>query len=308
MVIARLMIRDGRYGAGFSAATSAAAATIGPMVPPSIPMIFYSVIANTSVAAMFLGGMVPGLLMGVALTVAIVILARRKNLPRVQPPDARALVRITLRALLPLSLPVLLLVVIYTGIATPTEAAAVAACYALVLTVVIYRTTGFADLVRIVQDTVHNIATVGLIIVGAFVFNYIIANENVPQLLHAAIEEWHPGPIAFLLAVNAMFLVLACVLDGITMLLVLVPLLVPLAADIGIDPVHFGVVVILNMMIGLAMPPHGLLLFVMHGLTGAPLGDIFREVLPLFAALVVVLLAVTLMPALVLALPHALGY
>ncbi|MBU6498218.1 MAG: TRAP transporter large permease subunit [Rhodospirillales bacterium] len=211
-------------------------------------------------------------------------------------------------ALPALALPGLLLAIIYSGIATPTEAAAIAASYALVLTMLVYRTMTIAGLWHVIEETVRSIATVGLIIVGAFMFNYIIANENVPQLLHGLLAAWRPGPVAFLLAVNVVFLVLACVLDAITMLLILVPLLVPLATAIGIDPVHFGVVIILNMMIGLALPPHGLLLFVMHGLTRAPLGAIFREVLPLVAALLAVLLAVTLIPALALALPHALGY
>ncbi len=308
LVIARMMIRDGRYGAGFAAATSAAAATIGPIVPPSIPMIFYALIANTSVAAMFLGGLVPAAMMAMALIGAIVVLARRRRLPSLPPPPWRAVPRIFVRAALALALPVLLLAIIYSGVATPTEAAAIAASYALILTTVIYRSTGFAELWRVVQDTVRGIATVGMIIVGAFMFNYIIANENVPQLLQDLLARWHPAPLAFLLAVNILFLTLACVLDAITMLLVLVPLLVPLAVEIGIDPVHFGVVLILNMMIGLALPPHGLLLFVMHGLTDAPLGSIFREVLPLMGALLMVLAAVTLFPALVLALPHALGY
>jgi C4-dicarboxylate transporter DctM subunit len=308
LVVARMMIRDGRYGAGFAAATSAAAATIGPIVPPSIPMIFYALIANTSVAAMFLGGLVPAVLMAASLIACVAILARRKNLPAIPPPPLAAFPRIVARAFLPLMLPVILLFIIYSGVATPTEAAAIAAFYALLLTTVIYRTTGPAELFRILVDTVRGIATVGLIIVGAFVFNFIIANENVPALLGAAIESLKPSPLEFMFGVNVLFLALACVLDAITMLLVLVPLLVPLAVGLGIDPVHFGVVIILNMMIGLALPPHGLLLFVMHGLVGAPLGSIFREVLPLVGALLVVLIAVTLVPGLVLALPHALGY
>lgn len=308
LVIARMMMRDGGYTPGFAAATSAAAATIGPIVPPSIPMIFYALIANTSVAAMFLAGIVPAVLMTAAMMGCIVLLARRKALPALPPPPWRALPRILLRAALPLMLPVLLLGIIYSGIATPTEAAAIAASYALLLTVAVYRTTDFAGVVRVIDQTVHGIATVGLIIVGAFVFNYIIANENVPQLLQSALAAWQPPRLLFLLAVNVIFLALACVLDAITMLLVLVPLLVPLAVALGVDPVHFGVVVILNMMIGLALPPHGLLLFVMHGLTGAPLGAIFREVLPFVGALLLVLVAVTLVPGIALALPHALGY
>ena len=308
LVVARMMIKDGRYGAGFSAATSAASATIGPIVPPSIPMIFYALIANTSVAAMFLAGLVPAALMALALIVAVTLIARRRGFPATPPPPWREIPCIGARAALPLFLPVLLLGIIYSGVATPTEAAAIAASYALILTCLVYRSTGLAALAAVTLETVRNIATVGLIIVGAFIFNFIIANENVPSLLQDALTRWSPPPLLFLLAVNVLFLALACVLDAITMLLVLVPLLVPLAVATGIDPVHFGVVVILNMMVGLALPPHGLLLFVMHGLTGAPLGSIFREVLPFVLALLAVLAAVTLIPSISLALPHALGY
>jgi C4-dicarboxylate transporter DctM subunit len=228
LVIARMMIKDGRYGAGFAAATSAASATIGPIVPPSIPMIFYALIANTSVAAMFLAGLVPAVLMAASLFGAIAILARRKNLPIVPPPPWREVPRIFVRAIPALLLPVLLLAIIYSGIATPTEAAAIAATYALALTTLVYRSTSFAELRAVVEETVRNIATVGMIIVGAFMFNYIIANENVPQLLQGVLTRWHPAPLSFLFAINLLFLALACVLDAITMLLVLVPLLVPL--------------------------------------------------------------------------------
>jgi tripartite ATP-independent transporter DctM subunit len=304
LIIARMMTRDGRYSPGFAAATSAAAATIGPIVPPSIPMIFYALIANTSVGALFIGGLVPAALMASSLMICISIIARRKNLPRGEPVPWNAYPRIIRRAAPPLLLPVILLGIIYSGVATPTEAAAIAAAYALALAFLVYRSASLADLVNIFAET----ASVGLIIVGAFVFNYVIAAENVPQLLQAVLTAWHPSALAFLAAVNLVFLALACVLDAITMLLVLVPLLVPLAAALHINLVHFGVVVILNMMIGLALPPHGLLLFVMHGLTGTPLGSIFREVLPLVGALLVVLIAVTLIPGLVTALPIAFGY
>jgi TRAP-type C4-dicarboxylate transport system permease large subunit len=155
---------------------------------------------------------------------------------------------------------------------------------------------------------VRSTASVGLILAGAFVFNYAIAAENVPQALQAAILHWNPSPLMFLAGVNVLLLALACVLDAITMLLVLVPLLVPVAVGLHIDPVFFGVLVILNMMIGLALPPHGLVLYVMSNLTQTPIGDIFREVLPFVAALLVVLIAVTLLPDLVLALPRHFGY
>lgn len=306
LVVARMMISSGGYTPGFAAATSAAAATIGPLVPPSIPMIFYALIANTSVGAMFLAGIVPACLMAGSMIVAIRILARRRNFPVMTDAPAMTL-GLVLRAIPALSLPVLLVGIIYSGIATPTEAAAVAAAYAILLAVASPRSS-LVWIYDAIVESVRAIAMVGLIIVGAFVFNYMVADAGLPQVLAHALAAWHPPALLFLFVLNLVFLALACVLDAITMLLVLVPLLVPLAVSLGINPVQFGVVLILNMMIGLALPPHGLLLFVMHSLTEAPIGDIFREVLPLVLSLLAVLAATTLVPAVSLALPHVLGY
>ncbi len=304
LIVARMMTRDGRYPPGFAGATSAVAATLGPLVPPSIPMIFYALIANVSVGAMFLAGVLPAIGSAAAMMVAIAIIARRRNFPRETPPPWREIGPIFLRALPPLALPGLLLGIIYSGIATPTEAAAIAAAYALVLATIVYRSVGFRDLYNVVSDTVRQTAAIGLIMSGAFVFNYAIANENMPQLLRNTLIAWNLPPIGFLLSVNALLLLLAVAIDEITILLVIVPLLVPVASGLGINLVHFGVVVMLNMMVGLALPPHGLLLFVISGLTGTPIGAIFREVPPFILTLIAVLMLATLSPGLILWLPR----
>jgi tripartite ATP-independent transporter DctM subunit len=308
LIVARMMMRDGRYPAGFAAATSVVSATIGPLVPPSIPMIFYALIANASVGALFLAGLFPALLIAGALMCAIAFVARRRGFPAEPPVPWRAIPPIFLKALLPLALPGILLGIIYTGVATPTEAAAIAAAYALVLAFLIYRSITIVKLGGVILETLKTTATIGLIMAGAFVFNYAIANENLPQLLRNTLVAWHFAPIAFLLSVNLLLLALAILIDEITILLVVVPLLVPVAQGLGIDLVHFGVVIVLNMMVGLALPPHGLLLFVVNGLTGTPLAAIFREVPIFVAAMLVVLLAVTLLPALALTVPHFFGY
>ena len=209
---------------------------------------------------------------------------------------------------LPLALPVILLGIIYSGIASPTEAAAVAAAYALILAFAVYRTMSLARLVDVVVETVSTTATIGLIMAGAFVFNYAIANEGVPQLIRNGLVAWNLAPVTFLLCVNVLLLLLAVLIDEITILLVIVPLLVPVARSLGIDVVHFGVVIVLNMMVGLALPPHGLLLFVVNGLTGIPLAEIFREMPVFVATMLVVLIAVTLFPDLALTVPRLLGY
>jgi C4-dicarboxylate transporter DctM subunit len=308
LIVARMMTCDERYPRGFAAATSAVAATLGPLVPPSIPMIFYALIANVSVGALFLAGTVPALATAAALMGAIALIARRRNFPAEPPPPWGAIGPIFVRALPPLALPVILLGIIYSGIATPTEAAAIAAAYALILALVVYRSITLRALTTAVSETVAQTAAIGLIMSGAFVFNYAVANENVPQLLRNTLVAWNLPPIGFLLCVNLLLFLLAIVIDEITILLVIVPLLVPVAEALHIDLVHFGVVIMLNMMIGLALPPHGLLLFVVSNLTGTSLADIFREVPIFILTMIAMLLFVTFVPDFVLWLPRVAGF
>ena len=211
------------------------------------------------------------------------------------------------RAVPALALPGILLGLIYSGITTPTEAAAIAASYALVLALVVYRTLRLAQLHIVISDTVRTTAMIALIMSGAFVFNYAVANEGVPQLIQRTFLGWNLSPTGFLLCVDVLMLLLAVVLDEVTILLVIVPLLVPIAQNLGIDLIHFGIVVVINMMIGLTLPPHGLLLFVMSGLTGTPLDEIFREVPPFVVAMLAIVLLVTFFPELALWLPRTAG-
>src|SRR5215470_13548788 len=289
LIVARMMMRGERYPAGFAAATSVASATIGPLVPPSIAMIFYALIANASVGALFLAGLVPAAAMAAALMACIAVIARRRSFPAEPSRSWQAFPAIFAAAVLPLALPAILLGIIYSGIASPTEAAAIAAGYALLLAFAVYRSMNLSRLAEAVADTVTSTATIGLIMAGAFVFNYAIANEGVPQLIRNSLVAWNLAPITFLLSVNVLLLLLAVLIDEITILLVIVPLLVPVAQSLGIDVVHFGVVIVLNMMVGLALPPHGLLLFVINGLTGTPLAEIFREMPAFVAAMLAVL-------------------
>ena len=307
LIVARMMTKNGRYPAGFAAATSAVAATLGPLVPPSIPMIFYALIANASVGALFLAGIVPALGTALALMVTIYFIARRRGFPAETPPPWRELFPLFLSALPPLALPGILLGIIYSGIATPTEAAAIAAAYALALAFGVYRSMPVSKLYGVTAETVHQTAAIALIMSGAFVFNYAVANESVPVLIRNTLLSWHLTPVAFLLSVNVLLLLLAVAIDEITILLVIVPLLVPVAEGLHIDLVHFGIVIMLNMMVGLALPPHGLLLFVISNLTGTSLAEIFKEVPIFIGTMLAVLLVITLTPEIVLWLPRLMG-
>jgi tripartite ATP-independent transporter DctM subunit len=307
-LLTEMMVKTGRYPPGFAAAVSAAAATIGPIIPPSIPMVLYALVSDASIGYLFLGGIVPGLIMGLALMLAIAAVARRRNFPRDNSVPLRAIPRATWRALPPLMLPVILLFGIYGGAATPTEAASIAALYALFLASILYRALSIKEVVRLFSESARATAVVTLLIAGAFVLNYIVASENIPQLIARSLETVDVSPLVFLLLVNGLFLLLGCLFDATTLLLVMVPLFLPTCRALGIDLVHFGVVVVVNIMIGLITPPYGVLLFVMNGLTGIPLRDIIREIWLFVAILVAALLIMILIPDTVLWLPKLMGY
>ncbi len=307
-VIIGMMVDKNRYPPGFAAAVTAASATIGPIIPPSIPMVLYALVADTSVGFLFLGGIVPGLIMAVSLMAAIAIIARTRDFPT-EPPITRTEVPgVVGRAIPPLLMPVILLGGIYGGVATPTEAAAIAAAYALLLAVIVYRALSLGQIVDILVQSTRATTIVAMIIAGAFVFNFIVAIEGLPNALADWLATINLPPLAFFLLVNAVFLVLGAFLDTITLLLILVPLLMPSVRSLGIDTVHFGVVIVVNMMIGLVTPPYGVLLFVINGLTDIPLRDIVRELWPFLLILIVALLAMTVFPGLVLSVPRLFGY
>src|SRR3982751_4138128 len=307
LVTIRAMEKAG-YPRGFAAAIVAASSVLGPIIPPSIPMILYALMANASIAALFLAGVIPGLIIAAAMMLVVWRTAERRDFP-VEPPIARAeRPRVLARAALPLGMPVVLLGGIYSGAFTPTEAAAVAALYALVLAGVIYRELGAAQLFAAFADTARQSAVILLMICGAFAVNYAVTAEQLDKALAAWIGALGLRPLAFLIVVNLVFLLLGCIIDATTMLLVLVPVLLPTVAALGIDPVYFGVLIVINITIGLVTPPYGLLLFVLAALTKIPLREIVRESWALIGALVASLALMVAFPGLVLWLPRVLGY
>ncbi len=304
LITIRQMLAKPGYPPGFAGAVVVASATIGPIIPPSIPMVIYALISGASVGSLFLAGVIPGLLMAIALMITVQIIAIRRNLPRETPAPRSIWLNLARRAMLPLSLPVVLLSGIYSGAFTPTEAAAVAALHALILAGPVYRALDLRGLYHVLLDSARSSAVITLVIAGAFLLNYVFTAEGIPRLLAAWIEQQHLGQTGFLLMVNLAFLILGCFLDTTVMLLVFVPMLLPSVNALGIDVVHFGIVVIVNMMIGLVTPPFGMLLFVTHALTGVPIRAMVREGWPFLIALLVVLLLITLWPALTLWLPN----
>lgn len=307
-IIANMMTCDGRYTKSFTAALTASAAVIGPIVPPSIPMVLYALVSNTSIGFLFLAGIIPGVLMALMLMALVVVQSRRQNFPVEAPTPLRELPGITIGAFPALLMPVVLLGGIYSGAMTPTEAAAVAAAYAFLVSAVLYRSISLRALYASLTSGARSSASIGMLIAGALVFNYVVTAENIPQALRLYLSGWDLTPLQFLILVNIVLLLLGAMLEGTAILLIIVPVFIPTAVALGIDPVHFGVVAVVNIMIGLITPPYGLLIFIMQSITKARLKDIFSDLVPFIVALLLVLAALTLFPDLVLWLPRQFGY
>ena len=303
-----LMTKDGKYTPAFAAALTAASSVIGPIIPPSIPLVLYALVSDTSIGYLFLAGVVPGLLIGASQMGLIAYTARRRNFPVEAVVPLRELPRVTWDAFPALMMPVILLGLLYSGVTTPTEAAAAAAAYALLVSALLYRSIGWRDVHQSLMTSARVTISIGMLIAGAMVFNYVITAENIPKTLAVVLKGWEMSPLGFLLLANVILLVLGCFLEGTTILLVIVPVLLPTAQLVGVDPVHFGVVAVVNIMIGLVTPPYGLLLFMMVKIAEVPLKDLVREVMPFLAVMIGALAVITLFPGLVLFLPRLMGY
>ncbi len=303
-----MMTRDNRYTPSYAAALTAVTAVVGPIIPPSIPLVIYALVSDASIGYLFLGGVVPGLLMSFMQMGQVAWTARRKNFPVEEAVPLREIPRITWRAFPALMMPVILLGCIYTGVTTPTEAAALAAAYALVISVVVYRSLSAREAYSALLISTKTSASIGMLIAGSLVFNYVVTVENIPNTLKLILTAWDLTPIQFLIMVNVILLLLGCVLEGTAVLLIIVPVFIPTAQALGIDLVHFGVVVVVNVMLGLVTPPYGLLLFIMTNISGAPIKDIIRDCMPFLFWMVVCLGLITFIPELVLWLPRMAGY
>ena len=303
-----LMTRDGKYPPAYAAALTCASSVLGPIIPPSIPLVLYALVSDTSIGYLFLAGVVPGLLLGAVQIGLIAFTARRRRFPVEEKVPLRELPGITWRAMPALLMPVILLGCLYSGITTPTEAAAVAALYALLVSAFLYRSVRPKDVYRSLATSARVTTSIGMLIAGALVFNFVITAENIPKTLSAMMKAHEMSPLAFLLFVNVLLIVLGCFLEGTTIILIILPVLLPTAVALGVDPIHFGVMAIVNIMLGLVTPPYGLLLFMMNKITDVPLRDIVREVMPFLYVMFGALALIALVPDVVLWLPRLLGY
>ena len=297
----KAMVEDG-YDLDFSAALTATSATIGPIIPPSIPMVIFGALAGESVAKLLIAGFVPGLIMGLAMMVLLVAMAPFKGFKAKARAPFGEMVTALKRGILPLLAPVILIGGIVSGIFTPTEAAAVAVLYTLVLGM-IYRTLSLRTLFVVLKDSMMDTAIILFIVGASSVYSWVIARYQITD----ALVEWISGtvssPLMFLLVINLFLLLVGCFIDPTPALFILVPVLIPMVKQYGINPIHFGVIMVLNLMIGLVTPPVGTVLYTLTRITGVPLERLSVAMLPWYIPLVFALVSVVLFPSLSTYLP-----
>jgi len=295
---------DEGYPRAFSAAVTAASATIGPIIPPSVPLLIYGVLADVSIGRLFAGGFIPGFLMAGALMAMIRWMAHRRGFGAHPAPTFREFTTKSREAFLSLMTPIILFGGMMIGVFTPTEAAFIAASYALVLGVFVYREISWRDLPRIFLDTVETNAVVLMLVMTASLMGWVLTRAQVPQQLGAWILGTTRNPLIILLMINIFLLIVGCFMEALAALIILVPVFMPVIQSVGIDPVHFGLVMVLNLMIGTLTPPVGIVLFVVARVANLPFEVVTKATAPFLIPLIVVLVLITIFPPLVLWLPN----
>lgn len=298
-------MEDQGFDTDFSAAITAASSTIGPIIPPSIPLIVYATTAGTvAVSKMLMAGLIPGVLMGIALAVMVVIISIRRHYPKSAFPKAKVLWDDFRHAFFSLLTPVILIGGMLSGIFTPTEAAIVCVVYAFFLTVVVYREVTMKQVARAILTTAKESACIVFIICASNLYGYLLTRARIPQTLVTMISGVTSSPLVVLLLINVLFLIIGCFMDCNAAIMVMTPALMPLVNAFGIDPLHFGLIMVLNLMIGLLTPPVGMCLYTTARVAKIPLDRMIKAVAPFYIPLLVTLLLVTLFPQIVLLIPN----
>jgi tripartite ATP-independent transporter DctM subunit len=287
-----------------AASITAAAATIGPIIPPSLPMVIYGVTADVSIGRLFIGGVIPGLLMGISLMLMVAYMARREGMARQQFGGFRNIGKTFLSSFFALMTPVVILGGMFSGLLTPTEAAAAACVYALFLGFVVYRTLEVKQLPGILMETVETTGLVMVLVMAAGALGWCMSISRLPQTVAPWIVSTIESPMVFLLVVNLLLLLVGCFMEALAALLILIPILVPAAISYGIDPVQFGIIMILNLILGTIHPPIGVVLFIVTRIAEVSFETMSRAILPWLIPLLAVLIAITVWPPLTLWLPN----
>ena len=300
-------MEDQGYDKNFSAAITAASSTIGPVIPPSIPFVIYANLASVSVGALFLAGFIPGILMGLALMIAVYFISIKRNYPRETRAPFREVLISFKEALLPLGTPVIIIGGILTGFFTPTEASVVATLYALILGLIVYKEIKVRDLPSILWESIVHTVRVMFIISAAGFFSWLLIHQRIPNQMIDAMTSFSDSPYVFLGISIVILLILGCFIEGIAVFLITVPILLPLVHHFGIDPVQYGVIMTLASMLGLLTPPVGMCLYAVSSISKVSVGALSREVWPYLLGILIVLIIVTYWPSISLILPSLLS-
>lgn len=298
-------MRDAGYDTDFSVGITAASSTIGPIIPPSLPLVIFGVMASASIGELFAAGLIPGLLMALSLMIMVAIYSRRRSYPRDAAFDSRRLWVTFKGAFFPLLTPVIVVGGIVTGAFTPTEAAVAAVAYALFLGLVIYRSLNWRHLVRVSIDTIETSAAILMIVAAATIFAWILTANQVATLLGDSLLDLTENKYILVMIIMAMVLLIGMFMETIAAITILVPVLLPIAGKVGLDPVHLGIIVILNLMIGLLTPPVGMVLYVLSDVAGVRFEQCVKATMPFLVPLVTVLLLIAFFPQIALWLPTA---
>ncbi|MFW2365784.1 MAG: TRAP transporter large permease [Desulforhopalus sp.] len=296
-------MRDAGYDDDFAVAVTAASSTIGPIIPPSLPMVVYGVMASASVGQLFTAGFIPGLLMAVALMLLVAWYAKKRNYPRDKRFSIKLLGTTFKRAFLSLMTPVIIVGGILTGVFTPTEAAISACVYALILGIFIYRTLTWKRLFHVSMDTIETSAIILFIVAAASIFAWILTSNRVTEHFAGILMGMTDNPLLILLMLNLVLFIVGCFMETVAAITILVPVLLPIAVGVGVDPVHFGVIMVLNLMIGLLTPPVGMVLYVLSRVAGISFERCSAATLPFLFPLLVVLALITFVPTFSMWLP-----
>jgi len=297
-------MREEGFDDGFSGAITAASSVVGPLMPPSIPLVIYGAIVSVSVGKLFLGGVFPAILVSVSLMIYVYFYAKKRHYKTNPKSTFKERWNAFVKAFPALLTPIIIIGGIFSGIFTPTEAAAVTSFYALILGIFVYKTFSLSVMRKVLKDTLSNAAVIGFLTAAISLMGYVLAREQIPQKIAMFFLRYTSNPIVFLLAVDLLLVILGCVIETMAIQLLVIPMLVPVAIALGIDPVHFGVVVTMNMMIGILTPPMGISLFVVSKISGIPFKTLAKSILPMFIPLTIVLLLLIFFPQIVMFLPN----
>ncbi len=298
------MMESNGYEKDYAAALTCASASIGPTIPPSLPLIMYGVVSGTPIGALLIAGLVPGVLMGIALMLQVAYVARKYNFPTCEKYPLRVVIKEVFASIGAVSMPIIVLIGIYTGIFTPTEAAGIACLVAFIIGKFIYKELQWSDIPKILRNTARVLGSCTSIVAIAACFSYVISFENVPAIVSSFLTGLTSNKIFLLLIVNIVLLILGCFMEGISIILITAPLLLPTLVNAGVDPIHLGVIMTINTTLGLLTPPLGLSLFMASSITNLPILRLVKKVMPMFVLLVIFLLIITYIPQITLFLPN----